>query len=318
MPAIRKILVPIKELNSRPLPAVIKAGQIARAHGASLELFHVLTSELYPAPLIETQKWFASMENEARQTALRRLEAIADRLRLHSIKVKVSAEWDFPAHEAIIRRAQAVKADLIVASQHAGKRRLRWFMKLTDWELIRMSPVPVLLIKSPHLYRRPSILAAIDPSGAHEKPPTLDRDILRTASHWSTVLRGTLHAVHAYAGVPLNIAPELLTPGIRGSLQEDAEGLALERFTRVLRAHRITHKRRYLICGPPVEALTVAASQSRCAIIVMGAISRSSFRRMLIGNTAEHVLDALACDALIVKPGNFPNRVPKKKPRYPS
>jgi hypothetical protein len=38
MSAIRKILVPIKELNGRPLPTVVKAAQLARAHGASLEL----------------------------------------------------------------------------------------------------------------------------------------------------------------------------------------------------------------------------------------------------------------------------------------
>jgi propanediol utilization protein len=42
MSAVRKILVPIKELSSRPIPAVLKAAQLARAHGAGLELFHSL------------------------------------------------------------------------------------------------------------------------------------------------------------------------------------------------------------------------------------------------------------------------------------
>jgi Universal stress protein family len=57
MSSIRRILVPIKELNSRPLPAVLKAAQLARAHGASLELLHVLTAEMYPAPLIGCAFW---------------------------------------------------------------------------------------------------------------------------------------------------------------------------------------------------------------------------------------------------------------------
>jgi nucleotide-binding universal stress UspA family protein len=43
MSSIRKILVPLKELSGRSHPAVLKAGQLARAHGASVELFHVLT-----------------------------------------------------------------------------------------------------------------------------------------------------------------------------------------------------------------------------------------------------------------------------------
>jgi universal stress protein E len=312
MPIIRKIIVPIKELTSRPMPAVLKAAQLARAHGANLELFHVLTAEMYPAPLIESPAFFASLENEARQTALRRLEAIADRLRVHSIKVTVSAQWDFPAYEAIIRRALAIKADLIVASQHDGRHRAQWFMRLTDWELIRMSPVPLLLIKSPHPYRRPVILAAIDPSRAHSKPQTLDRDILRTAQRWSSALHGTLHAVYAYDRFPLNMPPEALTPGLLGSLEQDAERVAGKRLARAVQPQRVARKRQHLIARPPVEAIGSAATQTGCAVVVMGAISRSAIKRMLIGNTAEHVLDVLACDVLIVKPSDFKNPVPRK------
>jgi universal stress protein E len=39
-------------------------------------------------------------------------------------------------------------------------------------------------------------------------------------------------------------------------------------------------------------------------MLVMGAISRSAVGRLLIGSTAERVLDALPCDVLIVKPGH--------------
>jgi universal stress protein E len=33
----------------------------------------------------------------------------------------------------------------------------------------------------------------------------------------------------------------------------------------------------------------------------MGAISRSGLKRIFIGNTAEHTLDSLKCDLLVVK-----------------
>ena len=312
MAKIRKILVPIKELDYRRLPAVLKAAQIARAHGASLELFHVLTSDRYPGPLVGSQAAFASLENEARQTAIRRLEAVADRLRLHSIRVTVSAQWDYPEYEAIIRRAEASKADLVVVSQHAGKHRMPWLMRLTDWELIRRSPVPLLLVKSPHLYRHPGVLAAIDPSRAHDKPLTLDRNILRTAAQWATLLRGSLHAVHGYVRFPLNVPPAVMQAGMIETLAEDAELAARKRFARAVLPQRISRKRQHLMPLAPVEAITAAVARSRCTIVVMGAMSRSGFKRLLIGNTAEHVLDALPCDVLIVKPARFQSRVPKK------
>jgi len=310
MPAIRKILVPIKIPTSRTQPALLKAAQLARAHGATLELFHVLTPSMYPAPLVGSQKTVSVLEIETRQLALRRLEAIADRLREHTIKVAVSAAWDFPEYEAIVRRARAIKADLIVASQHAGRHRFPWLLKLTDWELVRMSPVPVLLVKNPHPYRRPGILAAIDPSRAHEKPQTLDRDILRMANQWSKALSGSLHAVHAHARYPINAPPESLKPVKFEELEELAARIASRQFTRALRSTRIPRKRQYLIPGSPVEAIGKAVTRSRTSIVVMGVISRTGFKRLLIGDTAELLLDTLSCDILVVKPSDFRSRVP--------
>jgi universal stress protein E len=46
----------------------------------------------------------------------------------------------------------------------------------------------------------------------------------------------------------------------------------------------------------------------------MGAVSRSALRRLLIGNTAERVLDELGCDVLIVKPRGFKTTVPRRRP----
>src|ERR1019366_4848365 len=138
------------------------------------------------------------LQQEVRQHALNRLEAIADRLRQHSIKVTTSVEFDYPAYEAIVRRALAIEADLIIVSQHAGRHRAPALMRLTDWELVRLSPLPVLLVKNPHASRHPAILAALDPTHAFAKPLQLDREILRMARTVSDGLHGTLHAVHAF------------------------------------------------------------------------------------------------------------------------
>jgi universal stress protein E len=312
MLSLRKILVPVRVLNGRSHPAVLKAAQLARAHGAGLELFHVLTAEMYPAPMIGSQKFFTSFENEARQTAIRRLEAIADRLRMHSIKVTVSARWDLPAHEAIIRRAQEIKADLIVAAQHAGRHRMPWLMQLTDWELIRHSPVPLLLVKSPHPYRRPTILAAIDPHRANEKPRTLDREILRIAATWTSLLHGQLHAVHSYGSLRYEMAAEDLTPAMLVAMQRKAKNLARRRMMRTVAPQRIARARQHLSALPPADAITSTARQVHSTIVVLGVVSRTAIKRLLIGSTAERVLDSLPCDLLIVKPRDFKNRVPSK------
>jgi universal stress protein E len=80
----------------------------------------------------------------------------------------------------------------------------------------------------------------------------------------------------------------------------------------VLLKQTIPRKRQHLSPLPPAEAIAATARAIRSDIVVMGALSRTGFKRMLIGNTAEHVLDTLTCDVLVLKPGAFRNRVPKK------
>jgi universal stress protein E len=312
MPSIRRILVAIRTLDANSLPAVLKAAQLARACRATLEIYHCLDTPLYIGLENMGDRSLPDTEQDLQRRTVRRLEAIAGKIRRPGIKVTVRAEWDFPAYEAIVRRALRVKADLIVASAHAGRHRLPALMRLTDWELVRLSPIPVLLVKDPHAYRHPAVLAAVDPTHAFAKPLRLDKEILQLGRTVSQGLRGSLHAVHAYARVPGGSFPDTaVTSALIEQIQKDAERAAKLAFERILQSSPITRAHRYLIARDPVNAIAEAARRSGSAVVVLGAIARSGIKRLLIGNTAERILDQLPCDVLVVKPGKFRNRVPR-------
>ena len=76
-----------------------------------------------------------------------------------------------------------------------------------------------------------------------------------------------------------------------------------------LKSSGIPSGRRHLIGLHPVDAVLATARELRSDIVVMGAVSRSGLKRLFIGNTAEQLLDRLACDLLIVKPPGFGARV---------
>jgi universal stress protein E len=291
---------------------MLKATQIARACRAEVEIYHCLNSPGYADLDGLAERSPLDVERIVRQRIVQRLETIAARLRRHQIKVSVYANWDFPIYEAIVRRAMHIKADLIIASAHAGAHRLPSLMRLTDWELVRLSPIPVLVVKDRRPYRHPTILAAIDPTHAFAKPSGLDNQILKLGHAMSQKLRGSLHAVHAYARVPAGSFPErAITPTLIRQVQQDAERAARIRFDRALKASRISRAHRYLIARDPVNAIAEATRRSGTAIVVMGAISRSGLKRLLIGNTAERILDDLRCDVMVVKPVTFRNQVPR-------
>ncbi len=299
MRAIHRILVAVKDPGARSLPAVNKGIQLARALGAELELFHALDSPYYTDMLGVTSERTQRIECDERSEYLQRLERIAARARLHTRRVSVAVEWDYPAYEAIVRRSLEIGADLIVAECHAGRRIARGLLRLSDWELLRLSEVPVLLVKRTRPYHRPTIVMALDPSHAFAKPARLDAQIVQTGSAVSAGLRGRLHAVHAF--------PAAAAARVQGA----AAASARAGLDQALDSTDIGPACRHLVCGDPTAVVRDAARRLSADIVVAGAVSRSGLKRAFIGNTAERLLDCLPCDLLIVKPAEFSCSVPR-------
>ncbi|HTQ36962.1 MAG TPA: universal stress protein [Steroidobacteraceae bacterium] len=313
--SIRSILVAVKDPRRRASPAVRKAARLAHALGARVELFHAISEPVPVDALIYTRENVGAYEAREQARCLKRLEGLAAPLRKSGLTVAVTAEWDFPAHQAVVRRARRMGADLIVAERHASRHVAPWMLRYNDWELLRHSPVPVLLVKTRRAYGRIKALAAVDPSHAFAKTASLDDAILHVAAEVSSATRGQLHAVHAYVPSLVDIAPgELTAPDAPARIIGHAASLAAARFTKALRAARLAtlpRARRHLLAQHPVDAIAGLARTLRPDIIVMG-LARSGIKGLLIGNTAEQLLDELPCDLLIVKPPGFPMQVPAK------
>ena len=281
---------------------------LTRATGAQVELFHVVTAPVTQSRRIG-RRWIDHelTPEESLSAAQKDLERIARSKLLQGCRVQSVAVADKPAHEAIVRRAIATKADLIVNGTQARGLADRLMLRHTDWELVRHCPVPLLLVKSDRLRAKTVVLAAIDPLHANAKPARLDGEILDVASAMTRVLKGTLHAVHAYMPVSVMLAAGIGEPLVWNSTALDAnyaQQVARE-FTRALRAAQVPASRRHLRVGLAASELVACAKQIRATLVVMGAVSRSRLEQLFVGSTAEHVLDELLCDVLIVKPRGF-------------
>ena len=314
MQPIRRILVAVKDPAARALPAVNKAAQIAKGLNAQLTLFHDIATPLYAEALQGRELDLKSWQREVQTARREQLEKVAARVRKHGINVDVAADWDFPPFEAIIRKALRLSADLLVVENHHGTGRhpARWLLAYTDWELLRLCPIPVLLVKNRKLYHRPRVLAAIDPSHAFAKPSSLDRQILRAGAQLVHALHGELHALHAFLpGVPVVPAmpdgPMLDVAAGREELEREAR----RKLERAVDGFDVKRSHCHLVSGRPNDVIPRASKRERSAIVAMGVVSRSGLKRFFIGNTAEFVMDAVAADILVVKPPDFDSRVPR-------
>ena len=318
MSAIRRILAAVKDPGSRRLAGVRKAARLAVALDAELVLFHAITEPLYVGGIDGDLSLLydnpAQIERRTREAQRERLERIASRLRRTGLKVTVSVAWDYPAYEAVVREAVRLGAGLIVAERHPGRHLAAGLLHLNDWELLRRSPTPVLLVKQARPYRQPVVLAAVDPDHTYEKPVRLNQQILRLGAAFSRALRGSLHAAYAYVPLPLT--------AFSGGALSDQEVLGLEgRATQAARAKLqrtvgnsgIPRARQHILGRHPVDAIAQLATRTGSSIVVMGALSRSGVQRLLIGNTAERLLDRLGCDVLIVKPARLVKPPPRTR-----
>jgi universal stress protein E len=312
----RRILVAVDDLQHAYAGMLRRAAVLARATGARLELFHVVTRPVIQ-PRRVGKRWIDHVltPEESRGAAQSGLERIARSTLLRRCRVESLAVVDQPAHEAIVRRVVATKADLIISGTRSRGLADRLVLRHTDWELVRHAPVPLLLVKSDRLRAKAVVLAAIDPLHANAKPTRLDRQILDVADGMSTVFRGPLHAIHAYMPLSITIAAGIGEPLVWNSTQLDADysKRVLRTFTGELRGTGIPAGRRHLRIGDAAKELIACAAQIRATLVVMGAISRSELERLFVGSTAEHVLDELGCDVLIVKPRMKSLRTARKR-----
>jgi len=170
-------------------------------------------------------------------------------------------------------------------------------------------------VKNRRPYRRPVVLAAVDPRVP--KAAGLDDEILRYGKTVAGALRGALHAVHAYSPQVIDMsAGEFATARGLAEARAEAAAAAHAVVDPRLRVAGIAQSRRHVVDGFAVDVIRGVAEEIHAQIVIMGAMSRSGLGRLLIGNTAERMLDRMACDVLIVKPRQFPDRTPRR-PRGP-
>jgi universal stress protein E len=307
MDPIRSILVAVKDPRAPSHPGVAKAAQLAEALGSELTLFQAVPTPAATAEAASGNSTLLHQSTLEYQDDL--LELIAQRLRRRGLRVSVAMRWDSPAHAAILRAAAEARADLIVAEAHARGHHGAALLRLTDWALVRHSPVPVLLVKRPELYRRPNVLVALDPDHTFGKPPRLDTEILALGSAVAHALHGSLHAVHAFSPIePGEVPRRSASAADISEMQRDHQLIAARKLAAAVSPADVSPANQHVLGRHVPDAIEQVASQCRSAIVVLGAIARSGLTHALVGNTAERLLDLLTCDMLVVKPPQVAKR----------
>ena len=286
----KKVMVVI-DLQADHQFALEKSLQLARSDEFELVLFscehdQYLTDGYYfDAADVERLRAAAI---EERMTAL---EEIADPLRANGLDVTTVAEWAYPNYEGVIDQAEKQNVDLVIYHIEHRDSMSRLMLTYDDWQIIRLCPTPLMLVKNTPWKQCPTIMAAVDPQHGRHKPSGLDHKLLDVCEHLGELMGGEVFAVHAFRPVPLS-----------GTYPIEVKKEHEESFRKLMSEFNVAEDHQLLIEDIPPVALREAEQQLDTDIIAMGAISRSLVSDVIIGSTTQEVLGFLNCDILVLKP----------------
>jgi universal stress protein E len=308
LPKICTILVAVADPSSERQPAADRAAQIATRLRARVVLFHAaFEPALSGRPFFDSKRlaksrgWFVAARG-------RQLERHAAKLRGSGLDVEVCTVWEEPVHEAVIRAVLREKADLVVAGRHERHADRPPQLRLTDWELMRLCPRPLLLTHS--VATRPEsgpVLAALDPTHAYDKPAHLDISIAGFAAALAATLQVDIHAVHCVPNAVYPLGEVTFTQRQRMHRRLHSQ------LKRVMKKAGVTARALHVLDGSVADGVPALGRDLRAQIIAMGIISRRWLKHFAIGDTAESVIRDAPCDLLLIKPDDFRLRLGRSR-----
>lgn len=300
MKTIKSILVVVDPTREEQ-PAVERASLLAERLGAELELFcchYVSLALAYPLPAAipsyDIRSRFLSEQGE-------RMRAMAAALNERGIKTRTEVRWEFPLDEGILSRVEETGSDLVVKDTHHHTALGRAIFSPTDWSLMRSCPAALWLVKPDPWAESPQLLTAVDPFHTHDKPALLDHELLTTSLYLQEKLNGKLHVVHAYSALSYLPAPLLEGAAVPVGDAAASQAYHQEGLDALMARYDLPDDQVHLLEGMPREALPAFCQQIGANLTVMGAVSRGRLQRLVIGSTAEAVLDQLTSDVLLLK-----------------
>jgi universal stress protein E len=165
-----------------------------------------------------------------------------------------------------------------------------------DWEVARLCPVPLLLVRSAAPYSKPRILAAVDPGAHGLRVSSLDVGIVGMAAALAEATGGSVHVIHCVWEPPLALA-------VRPVVQRRERARATTMVRHLAQGAGLGARAVRILDGDPVDTLLDTVTAEDADILVMGTVVRGPIRQALIGSTTEQLMHSAPCDLLLVKAG---------------
>lgn len=286
MSARLRIVVGV-DFSTDAASALARAALLARRSRAALRLVHVVAHDEFGRSI--DAQLLPRIERQLVAAARTRLEALVATL---PRDVAAAAEVDVSVggvQEGCLRAAAS--ADLFVLGPRGAHPLRDLFIGSTADRLLRVSPCPVLVVKSAPAGPYASVLIPLD-------DPAHAPNLLATAARWAPgATTGGVHAIRVPLESTLRLggADKHTIERVRARARHDAasdfDGMDVPDGWRLS-----------VVEGDPTPVILGAATLARADLIVIGKQGRAPWHEFLLGSVTRRVLATAACDVLVLPP----------------
>jgi len=308
MSGIQRILVQLSPDNDNT-PLLARTGRLAKACGASVELFcSVYSSALHRDYLFDKES-----EPHAEHGYVKGVEAWLEKaavaLQADDLKIGVDVYWDRNCADGVLRKIQRYEPDLMIAAKHQPHNVVDLIRTDLQRRLIRECPAPLLLTDDACWTEPPVITASVDPFHPCQNPAALDQAVLAMTQTLCESLAVEMNVVHALHTLPHAALFEEQVVADYEALRHKVRLEHREVLERVLQPYglAITDAHVRLIEGEAHKTLAEHIQGASVSVLVVGHVAKGKLERWLSGSTVERMLDAVTSDLLVVKPPGFEN-----------
>jgi len=294
-PNLKTVLVAM-DFSPYGAAALKQAVWVARKTGASLVLTHSI-------PDFSMSVHWGPQERETNQRALKdRSDAEMRRIIADLNATDLDVTFKTLVGEPFVEITHAVRAEgcnLVLAGTRGPGRLEQFFVGSTAKRLIRKCPSAVWIVKAEHLVPPKVVLAATDFSDVSLKAV---KEGLKIAQQSDAEFH-LLHIIDS-KDVPEDLISHIPAgSSMRQEINEEATR-RLNEFVASLAVDR-TQIQSHLSWGTPWQEIRRISKHQAADLIVIGTVGRGGIKGLLLGNTAERVLDTCDCSILTVKPDGF-------------
>ena len=300
MSLFQKILVVVDAAQSEH-PQLERGMKLAEQSQSNLQLVDIVKDVSLTVRLLSRD--YTHLHSLLIREKEEQLQRLVDRCRAHGLQADGQVLCGVSSHQTL-EAASRLGADLIVRLTKGSRSLQAGHLGTSSQQLLRRLACPLWLADPQHEPQCRSIVAAVDASPDDDAHRQLNRRILQVALQLAKRERAKLRVGYVWSLYGSEMLRHRLPESEYQGLLEFNRRQHQESFEELLAQFDLhaTGPDARMLEGEPSQALPELCTQEQADLLVCGTVARHGIPGLFLGNTAERIVNRVACSILALTP----------------